>query len=61
MEWYETLFLYATEWIPKLLCLLVVCCDVHPSLGLNCMKDLGVEETLNGLDKPSAYRNLTKI
>ena len=43
-----------------LLCLLVVCCDVHPGLGLNCMQDLGVEEKSNGLDKPSAERNLTK-
>ena len=38
----------------------VVCCDVHPGLVLNSMQDLGVEETPNGLDKPSAERNLTK-
>ena len=44
-----------------LLCLLVVCCDVYPGLGLNCMQDSGVEETPNGIDKPSAERNLTKI
>ena len=43
------------------MCLLVVCCDVHPDLGLNYMQDLGVEETPNGIDKPSAERNLTKI
>ena len=45
---------------PVLLCLLVVCCDVHPGLGMNWMQDLGVEETSNGLDKPSAERKLTK-
>ena len=28
-------------------------CVVHPGLGLNCMQDLGVEETSNVLDKPS--------
>ena len=44
-----------------LLCLLVVCCDVHPGLGLNYIQDLGVEEMRNGLDKPSAERNLIKI
>ena len=43
-----------------MLCLLVVCCDVHLGLGLNCMQYLGVEETLNGLDKPSEERNLEK-
>ena len=32
-----------------LLCLPMVCCDVNPSLGLKCMKDLGVEEKRNGL------------
>ena len=37
------------------------CCYVYPDLGLNCMQDLGVEEMLNGLDKPSVERNLTKI
>ena len=26
---------------------------VHPGLGLNCMQDLRVEETLNVLDKTS--------
>ena len=36
------------------------CCYVNPDLGLNCMQDLGVEETLNGLDKPSVERNLMK-
>ena len=61
IEWYETLFLCVTEWSPVLLCLLVVCCYVCPGLGLNSMRDLGVEETPNGLDKPSAERNLTKI
>ena len=43
-----------------LLCLPMVCSDVHPGLGLNCMQDLGVEETSNGLDKASVERNLTK-
>ena len=43
-----------------LLCVPVVCCDVHPGLGLKCMQDLGVEETKNGIDKPSAERNLKK-
>ena len=28
----------------------MVCYDVHPGLGLNCMQDLGVEEMLNGLE-----------
>ena len=37
------------------------CCYVCPGLGLKCMRDLGVEETPNGLDKPSEERNLTKI
>ena len=50
-----------TVWIPVLLSYLVVCCYVYPGLGLNCMKDLGVEEMLNGLDKPSEERNLMKI
>ena len=44
-----------------LLCLLVVCCYVCPGLGLKCMQELEVEETLNGLDKPIVERNLTKI
>ena len=44
-----------------LLCLLVVCCDVHPGLGMKCMQDLGVEEMPNGIDKPSAEGNLMKI
>ena len=43
-----------------LLSTLVVCCDVFPGLGLNSMQDLGVEETSNGIDKPSEDRNLTK-
>ena len=43
-----------------LLGLPVICYDVHPGLGLNCMQDLGVEETRNGIDKPSAERNLIK-
>ena len=30
----------------------MVCCDVHPSLGLNYMQDLVVEDILNVLDKP---------
>ena len=34
----------------------VFCCYVHPCFGL---KDLGVEETQNWLDKPSEERNLT--
>ena len=38
----------------------MVCCDVHPGLGLNYMQDLGVEEMPNRLDKPSAERNLMK-
>ena len=42
------------------LCLPMVCCNVHLGLGLNCMQDLGVEYMRNGLDKPSAERNLTK-
>ena len=45
---------------PVLLCILVVCCYVFPSLGVNNMQDLGVEDMLNGLDKPSEERNLTK-
>ena len=43
-----------------LLCMPVVCFDVHPSLVLNYMQELGVEETSNGIDKPSEERNLTK-
>ena len=43
-----------------LLCFPVVCCAVHPGLGVKCMQDLGVEETRIGLDKPSVERNLTK-
>ena len=43
------------------MCLLVICCDVHPGLGLNCMQDLGVEEIQNWLDKTSEERNLRKI
>ena len=38
----------------------MVCCDVHPVLGLNYMQDLGVEEMPNGIDKPSVERKLTK-
>ena len=49
-----------TELNPLLFCILVVCCDVYPGLGLNYMEDLGVEETLNGLVKPSEESNLTK-
>ena len=45
---------------PVLLCLHCGYCDVHPGLGLNCMQDLGVEDTSNWLDKPSEERNLTK-
>ena len=60
-EWYGTLVVCVTKWSPVLMCLLVVCCYVCPSLGLNCMRDLGVEEILNGLDKPSEERNLMKI
>ena len=26
---------------------------MHPSLGLNCVQDVGVKETLNVFDKPS--------
>ena len=33
----------------------VFCCYVHPGFGL---KDLGVEEVHNWLDKPSEERNL---
>ena len=44
-----------------LVCLPMVCYDVHPSLGLNSMQDLGVEEIRNGIDKPSEKRNITKI
>ena len=40
--------------------LLVVSCYVCLVLGLNCMQDIGVEETLNWLDKPSEDNNLTK-
>ena len=43
-----------------LLCYHVVCYDMHPCLGLNCIQDLGVEERLNGLVKHSAEMNLTK-
>ena len=45
---------------PVFLCLPVVCCDVQLGLGLSCIKDLGVEEMRNGLDKPSVERNLMK-
>ena len=38
----------------------MVCCYVCPGLGLNSMQDLGLEDTLNGLDKHSVERNLTK-
>ena len=34
-----------------LLCFPMVCCVVHPGLGMNCMQDLGVEEMYNVLDK----------
>ena len=37
------------------------CCYVYPGWGMNYMQDLGVEEMLNGIDKPSEERNLTKI
>ena len=57
--WNPIYLCYKVE--PVLLCLLVVCCDVHPGLGMNCMQDLRVEEMPNGLDKPSEERNLTKI
>ena len=60
-EWYENLVVCVTKWSLVLMCLLVVYCYVCPGLGLNCMQDLGVVETPNGLDKPSAERNLTKI
>ena len=59
-EWYGTLVFYVIECSPVLPCLLVVCCYVCPGLGMNCMHDLGVEETLNEFDKPSEERNLTK-
>ena len=36
------------------------CCYLNPGLGVNYMQELGVEETSNGLDKPSEERNLTK-
>ena len=58
-KWYRTLVVCVTEWSHVLLCLLVVCCYVCSGLGLNCMQDLGVEEMLNWLDKPSEERNLT--
>ena len=61
IEWYEALVVYVTEWSPVLLCLIVVCCYVCLGLGLNCMQDLGMEETSNWLDKHSDERNLTKI
>ena len=60
-EWYGTLVVCVIEWSLVLLCLFVVCCYVCPGLDLNCMKDLGVEETPNWLDKPSEERKLTKI
>ena len=59
-EWYGTLVVCVIEWSLILLCLLVVCCYVCSSLGLNYMQDLGVEETLNWIDKPSGERKLTK-
>ena len=39
----------------------MVCCDVHHGLGLNCMQDLGVEEMLNGIDKPRAEEPHEKV
>ena len=61
-EWYGALVLYVTKWNPIFLFpVLVVCCDVYPSLGMNCMQELGVEEAQNWLDKPSEERNVTKI
>ena len=53
-------FLCVTKWSHVLLCILVVCCDVHLGLGFNSMQDLGVEETPNRIDKPIAKRNLKK-
>ena len=53
-------FSRVTEWSPGLLCLLVVCCYVCPGLGLDRMQELGVEETMNLLAKPSEERNPTK-
>jgi len=44
-----------------LLCLIVFCCYVCLGLGLDHMQDLGVEEMMNWIDKPSEERNLTKI
>ena len=60
-KWCANPVVCVTKWSVVLLCLLVVCCYVCPGLGLNYMQDLGVEETLNGLDKPSEERNLSKI
>ena len=58
--WYGTLVFCVQNWSPLLLNVPVVCCYVCPGLGLNSMEDLGVEEMLNGIDKYSAERNLTK-
>ena len=60
-EWYGTLFIYVRVWSLVLLCLLVVCCYVCLVLGMDCMQDLGVVETPNGINKPSVERNLMKI
>ena len=60
-EWSGTLFICVTVWSPVVPSYLVVCCYVYPDLVLNSMKELGVEEMLNGIDKPSAKRNLIKI
>ena len=59
-EWSENPFVYVTNWKPVMLCLLMVCCYVCPGLGLNYIQDLGVEETLNGIEKGSVERNLMK-
>ena len=60
IKWYENPVSMCYRVKHVLLCFPVVFCDVHPSLGLKCMQDLGVEETWNWIDKPSEERSLTK-
>ena len=59
-RWYANLCVFVIDWSLVLFCLLVVFCDVHLGLGMNYMQELGVEETLNCLDKPIEESKLTK-
>ena len=58
--WSTNMFPYVTKWSMCCHFFPVVFGEVHPGLDLNHMQYLGVEEMRNGLDKPSAERNLMK-